>query len=228
MKRSSILLSLMLAALTLLASTADASLLRVARRYSLFDIYGGYAAPYGNYNRLGNALFTDEFGQRVEHNADEFLDDTYFMGVEFGRLVAGRFLGTVGFRYTDMKLKPDGIYTFGSSLQLPGFAIHYNQYDFTVDLDYMIFDISRQPIAPYIGGGFWGGWTSLSADQTALNDDQFTAGLNVNFGCDVRLASVDGGGFVALSSMNSLNLLATDQRPRYFNFGLGLKYYFRP
>ena len=230
MKRFTMFLSLTLAAVMLLATVADASLRRVARRHSVFSIYGGYAMPYGKYDKLGSALFTDEFGQRVEIDADAFLDDTYFMGVEFGRLVGGQFLGTIGFRYTDLKLKDDGIYTFGSSTSIPAFALNYNQYDLTLDLDYMIGDISSQPIAPYVGGGLWGGWKSLSTDQAnvGLNDDEFSIGLNVNFGCDFKLAKMDGGGFVTLSSMNSVNLLASDDRPKYFNIGVGLKYYFRP
>jgi hypothetical protein len=223
-------LSLTLAAVMLLATVADASLRRVARRHSVFSVYGGYATPFGKYDKLGSAYFTNESGQQVQIDADAFLDDTYFMGVEFGRLVAGQFLGRVGFRYTDMKLKDGGIYTFGSSVSIPAFAINYNQYDFTLDLDYMIGDISHQPIAPYIGGGFWGGWTSLSSDQAtlALDDDEFTIGLNANFGCDIRLARLEHGGFVTLSSTNSINLLASDDRPRYLNLGVGLKYYFRP
>lgn len=233
MKRFTMFLSLTLAAVILLAAVADARLDRVARRHSVFSIYGGYATPHGSYDKLGSALFTDEFGQRIQIDADEFLDDTYFMGLELGRLVAGQFMGTLGFRYTDMKLKTGDVYTFGSSgssVSLPSFALNYSQYDLTLDMNYLIADISRQPIAPYVGGGFWGGWTRLSSDQatTYLSDDEFSIGLNLNFGCDVKLTDMDRGGFLTLSSVNSYNLLASDDRPRYLNLGIGLKYYFRP
>lgn len=230
MKRITMLLSLALVAVMLLATVADARIARVARRHSVFSLYGGYATPHGSYDRIGESYFTDEFGRRIQIDADEFLDDTYFLGFEFGRLVAGRYLATIGFRYTDLELKPDGVYTFGSSLTLPAYAINYNKYDLTLDLNYEVADISRQPIAPYFGAGFWGGWSSLSSDQsyTGLDDDEFSIGLNLNFGCDVKLTELERGGFLTLSSVNSYNLLASDDRPRYLNLGVGLKYYFRP
>ena len=233
MKRVTMLLGLTLVAVMMLATVADARLDRVARRHSVFSMYGGYATPHGSYDKLGSVLFTDEFGQRVQIDADQFLDDTYFIGFELGRLVAGQFMGTVGFRYTDMQLKEGSTFTFGSSgssVSLPSFALNYSQYDLTMDLNYLIADISRQPIAPYVGGGIWAGWTRLSSDQatTYVNDDEFSIGLNLNFGCDVKLTEMDRGGFLTLSSMNSVNLLASDDRPRYLNLGIGLKYYFRP
>ena len=64
-------------------------------------------------------------------------------------------------------------------------------------------------------------------DYADENELKFT--VSVNFGADIKVWTAPSGrSYVALSSVNSWDLLASGQRPRYLNIGGAIKYYFRP
>ena len=106
--------------------------------------------------------------------------------------------------------------------------INYRQYDFDFNVNYLFNDLNVKDWSPYLGVGVQAGFTSKSM-KGYDSENEIEMALNLNYGLDVKIwKQALNRGFLALSSSNSVNLLATDDRPKYFNFGLSLKYYFRP
>jgi len=115
-----------------------------------------------------------------------------------------------------------------SILPLLEYDLTLRQYDFDFNFNYLLNDLNVKAWTPFIGVGVLAGITSLSSPLFD-SENEIEMALNLNYGLDLKIwKQAHNRGFLALSSSNSVNLLATDDRPKYFNFGLSLKYYFRP
>jgi len=116
---------------------------------------------------------------------------------------------------------------FDTILVLPD-DLKLRQYDFDFNFNYLFNDLNVKVWTPYVGVGVLAGITSLSM-KNFDSESEIEMALNLNYGLDLKIwKQAQNRGFLAVSSSNSFNLLATDDRPKYFNFGLSLKYYFRP
>ena len=216
-KLSYLVLSLVL----VLCSLSEGRIARVARKYHMLDFYAGYATPHGKYEKIGDAVFVDQNSRPISLDADEWLDQTYFFGFDYGTLYSAHWLAMLGFRFTDHNV-------MDIFQDIPADDITYRQYDVELNLNYMFNDLGSLFWSPYVGLGTQAGFTSLaekgSDDQSNLN-----VALSLNFGVDVKIwGSPENRSFVTLSSINNFNLVGSGNRPNYFNIGAGLKYYFRP
>ncbi len=213
-----VLLALVFAA----GSPSEAAIKRVAKRYNVIDFYGGYARPHGDYKRMGDLPFTDQSGYPIELSADEWLDDTYFFGFDYGRVYKAHLMYSLGFRFTKHRVMD----VFESP---PAKDIRYRQYDLEFNTNYMFNDLSKFFWSPYVGVGAQAGFTSFSIKGADNDESQLKFAFSLNLGVDFKIwAEPKGRSFVTLSSINNLNIVGSDDRPIYLNIGGGLRYYFRP
>lgn len=204
------------------SSLAEARIKKVGRRYNVIDFYGGYAMPHGKYGGMGGIQFVDQWDRPVKFGADQWLDDTYFLGFDYGTLRGGHRLVTVGFRFTDHRVMD----VFSN---LHAQDITYRQYDLEFNANYMFNDLGSSVWTPYLGAGAQAGFTSFSIKGADNDESQLKFALSVNFGIDFKVwAEPQKRSFLTLSSINNFNFLGSDNRPIYLNIGGGLKYYFRP
>lgn len=236
-----------LSAILFSASESDAAIRKVAKQYNFISVYGGFSKPHGQYDGLTWEKF---FGFR-DIDGDEIYDNTFHFGVNYGALVKGHFMYSLGFRYTKHAVK-DTVYLARDVFDpADGFYYDYfndytsldqtiGQFDFEVDINYMPLDLDNSRFSPYFGIGGKMGITNtrfngLFYDATDdiyyefENENDFTFNFNLNFGAEFVLWQSTGGkpGFVTLASINSYDLLSNDDKPRYLNIGGALKYYFR-
>ena len=212
----------LLALVFAVSSFAEAGIKRVARRWNVIDFYGGYARPHGEYGAMGDLPFTDQSGHPINLRADEWLDETYFLGFDYGTLYKAHLMYMIGFRFTDHNVKD-------VFRDIPQKDIRYRQYDLEFNANYMFNDLSKLFWSPYVGVGAQAGFTSFSIKGAGNDESQLKFALSLNFGVDFKIwTAPKGRSFVTLSSINNLNFLGSDDRPVYLNIGGGLRYYFRP
>lgn len=152
-------------------------------------------------------------------------------------------LYSVGFRYTRAEVQG----SFADSLEIGQdsvflawydldsyYSIHL--YELEANFNYFLIDPTESVFAPFVGFGGKAGFMNFSTDLFDVdsgleyadeNELKFT--LHLNFGADLKLYEAPSGmSYFALSSVNSWDVLASGNRPRYLNIGGALKYYFRP
>ena len=204
---------------------AQAAMERRARRFNVLDLYGGYAKATGRYDGIGGLTFRDSQGRVVELDADQVYDPSWHLGLNYGSLRGGHILAAVGFHYSYMK--DLNRYTARDQTWALEPSPTFQQYDLNVEVDYLVTDISRAPVAPFVGFGLRAGFNSQSADGVE-SETRATIAATAIFGLEVRLFSFKKGrGFVTLASRNSWDFLASGDRPKFLDIGAGLKYYFR-
>ncbi len=217
----------LLALVFAVSSLAEAGIKRVARRWNVIETYGGYSSPFGSYHRIGATDFRIESGHVFDIDADKVYDPTFHLGLTYGQLRGGHLLYSIGFTYTKIETL-DTFFTDSDKFYFIGVKPSFNQYDIDFNLNFLATNISKAPIAPYVGIGFHGGITSQTAPGYE-SENWLTLATSLNFGADFKLwGDLKNRSFVTLSSINSVDILGSDLRPRYMNFGIGLKYYFRP
>ncbi len=210
----------------LLATPAEAGLARVAKRYTLVDLNGGYSSPVGKYEGIGVIDFENSRGQLVRLNADEVYDPTFHVGLNYGQLRNSHMQWTIGFRYT----KINQLNRFVADDQTLVFApekpsIH--QLDIDFNFNYLLTNITERWIAPYAGVGARAGLTTFSAEGVE-SESEINLGVCLNFGAEVKLwQHPQGRSFVTFASVNSYDFWASGDKPRFLNIGGAVKYYFR-
>ena len=218
----------LLALVFAVSSLAEAGIKRVARRYNVIETYGGYSTPIGSYSKVGIIDLWNSNRVLVDVDANRVYDPTFHLGITYGQLRGGHLLYSIGFRYTRVRT-PDTFWvetSFGHMFDPPHSKL--NQYDIDFNCNFLATNIAKAPIAPYVGIGFHGGITSQTAPGYD-SENWLTLAAGLNFGADFKLwGDLKNRSFVTLSSINRVDILGSDQRPRYMNFGIGLKYYFRP
>jgi hypothetical protein len=222
---------IILAAIAFFASLPHAShatIERTAKRWNVLNIYGGMSNPIGQYESIADNLFLTDDGHILKLDADVVYDNSSNVGIEYS-VMMGKSLVSVGARYTDIQ--------FNNPIRIPGYFDYYpfgpvrvnlTQWDLDFSAHHFFTDISKTPVAPYIGLGAQAGATRLTA-KGYKSENTLTFALSIDFGIDLKIASNQNGrSLIALSSVNSYQFAATADRPKYLNAGIGLKFYLRP
>ncbi len=207
---------------------------KVAARYSVIEFYGNSSKPIGSVDRIGIGLqgfvFQDDFFQSFDIDAVDVYENSAQIGFSYGSLVNTNTLFSVGFSFTDVKHKENFEQIsngFIYSYYYPKiFKIRMYNVDF--NLNYYFGSPVKQVLTPYAGVGLQAGLLSVSVSNFASESD-FVSALSFNFGADLNIwQATNKMAKLNLSSVNSYQIYASDNRPKYMTIGLGLKYYFRP
>ena len=199
---------------------------RVAKRLNLLEIYGGAGLPTGQYSDIPAIDLLFIINNRVvDVDASDIYNTAYYFGINYGQLKNGHYLVSLGFQFTDFALQDTILLPLDTVLIFPD-KPHLRQYDISLNLNYLINDLSQIPWSPYVGLGFQAGIASLTSRQFETENDANIA-LNLNFGAEISLFKGDKGRQrVSLASINSYNLVATNDRPRELNIGGGIRFWF--
>lgn len=220
MKRIIITLLVVTAIIATATSSSDATIKRVASRYNIMNFYGGYADPHGEYDQSGLVYFEDNQDNPYDIKGDSLYNPTYYLGIDYGTLYGRHILYMIGFRFTEHSAKD---WLFDEI----NFEYKLRQYDIEFNANYYLLDLVESPWSPYIGAGVQSGFTTYSV-KGFDNDSQLKFAFSLNLGFDIKLFQAPNKrSYVTLASMNNYNLLASDNRPKYLNVGLGLRYFFR-
>jgi hypothetical protein len=212
--------------LTLSVSSPASAIVRVTPTWSFVQFHGGYTVPFGDYAGIPTWKFLDPSVQQlVEFSADELYDPSYALGVNFGQIRGGHLSYSIGFRFSKHALRDfpiendDGIIDFPVNIDL-------YQYDLDLDLNYYLANINVATISPYIGLGLGFGITNVDY-KIGRNENDGNVVFRANAGFDLKLTETAAPTYWALSSVNSYDLLASGDRPRYLTIGGALRYYFK-
>ncbi|MBI5266712.1 MAG: hypothetical protein HY851_05715 [candidate division Zixibacteria bacterium] len=209
-------LFLMVLLVLALAAVPSYAVNRVPRSIFVFGVHTGWSGPVGDYSAIGPVQFTDF--QTI--TASDLFDPTYHLGMEIGRLNNDKLYTGLGIRYTRIDIDP--------LISLAPSDLKFHQLDVNLDVNFYPVSPMQESISPYFGPGLGFGFTSASA-RGYRSESQFNLSLNLNFGIDFRVwKATDGRSVITLSSMNSANILATGDRPKYVNIGGAFRYFFRP
>lgn len=221
--------AVLLVFVAVLASSADA-IERVGRKLNFVEISGSYLTPTGeveSFTGVPDELFPAEI-RPLELDANEAYDGTFALGIAIGQVNAGSLGWSLGFRYTKHDLK-DSIDLPADYIWIPDPDFSLNQYDLELNVNYYLTDITQSVIAPYVGVGVVAGILSGSYDDEDYSESELKALGALNFGFDLRLwEGSNGRDMVSLVSQNRYDLVSTEERPRYWNFGAALRFYIRP
>ncbi|MEW6051434.1 MAG: hypothetical protein AB1644_10285 [Candidatus Zixiibacteriota bacterium] len=212
--------------LMLLTLTSDVFAIgRVARRFNVLEIYGGYSSPVGSYDQIGPLSFVDQQDRPVDIGADSLWDNTFHLGFTFGTLRAERLMYSIGFSYTKAELAEYARQTFDDQYAL---IPNFHQFDVRFNMNFHLSSLQTSPWSPYIGLGIIGGLTGYSG-RGIESEYEANVAASANFGAEAKIwQAADNSSFVTVASVNSIEFLASGYRPRYLNLGAALKFYLRP
>ena len=189
---------------------------RVPRSIYVFGVHAGWSGPFGDYSAIGPYVI-DPY---QTFSASDLFNSTYHMGMEIGRLTGENLYTGLGIRYT--KIETDRVWGI-----VPP-EVKFHQFDVNLDVSFYPVSPLQESVSPYFGPGLGLGFTTQSV-RGYRSESQFNVSLNLNFGVDFRVwKATDGRSLITLSSVNSANILATGDRPKFVNIGGALKYFFRP
>lgn len=221
------ILTLVLSTLLLMGQQSAFGLTKVERRLTVLEFFGGGAIPVGTQDGVHPFDFIIN-NRLVDLDADDVYDASVTLGLNYGQLIGGRVLVSVGLRYTDINVKDtidlsiDTILIFGGGPD----KLKWGQYDLDLNFNFYLIDFYESPVAPYVGLGINGGLTRFSSRSFETEYDA-TIALSANFGFDIKLFGEGKRSFVTLSSVNNWNFVSSGNRPKYLNIGGALKYWFR-
>jgi hypothetical protein len=208
-----------------LASSAQ-GITRVGKRVSFMELYAGGGSAHGEYDGVIPDIDFIINNNLTDVKAEDVYNPSWHIGVGYGRVHGGMFFYSVGFRFTHHSLSDTIPLQFDTILVInPDYTL--NQYDIDINVNHYLLNANDALFAPFIGLGWYGGITSAKIEGFET-DNKASLGLGFNFGFDVKLWNAGKGGpYVTLSSINSLDFVATDDRPRYLKLGGGIKYFFQ-
>lgn len=211
---------LIVASAFLFAPEDSQAVKKVSRMMNSVEFFGGSASPHGEYNGMVDVDFVDQNDMLVDIDAKDFLDNSLFLGVNYGALLGGRSLLQLGFRFTN--------HNIDKSVIDVGVDYHYFNLDLDWSYKFYFMDLNKSSFSPFIGGSAQTGFTTVNYEgyDTERN---FDIVLSANFGADLKVwSSPNGRAYLTLSSTNDYNFTSTNNRPKYLDVGLGLKYFFQP
>ncbi|MDH3889680.1 MAG: hypothetical protein OEV49_01235 [candidate division Zixibacteria bacterium] len=214
--------------LPLFSSSVNGEIVRVARRYNVISFFAGSSSPVGKYEGIAGFVdFLDEQGRLVEVDGDKVYDPTYNLGLSYGQLRNNQMLLDVGFRYTRIEQAGDNpLIFFGPDDQTAEAKLH--QYDLEIAFYYLFMNIVEKSFAPFVGVGVRAGFTNASASGFE-SESHINTVFMASGGAELKLwEGAKKQSFMTLASVNSYDLFASGNRPKYLNVGAALKYYFRP
>jgi hypothetical protein len=212
------------------AATPAHAIQRVAPRIGIIEVRFGYAMPLGEYDGLPGLDFIFDESDLVSFDAENVFEDGFAAGISYGQMLGGHWRASFGFDYARNKVKNPIMQQIGDYLYRIDFTddLTYNQYDLSFRTAYAFTDLRQYRWSPFLGLGAMAG---LSTSQSPGYETQMKLdfGMDLDFGLDVKLwEGADKRSFVALSSINSWNFVATGDRVSYLQIGGGLRYFFKP
>jgi hypothetical protein len=215
-------------AVVVFADDSTASIERTAKRWYMLDLYGGTSMAHGEYDGIAGVPFTGPGDELLKVDASDLYKDGSHLGINYGVMKATT-LFALGFRYTDIRIFEPILIPGYEPYRPFGFDdVNLTQWDFDLYLHQYFADLSKSTASPYLGLGTQIGATRLTA-KGYKSENKMAFALSVDFGADLKITSGAGGrSFVTLSSVNSYQFVGTNDRPKYLNVGVGLKYFFRP
>ncbi|HOP07226.1 MAG TPA: hypothetical protein PLF13_08045 [candidate division Zixibacteria bacterium] len=224
MQKGRISVILAILAVLILSGVSQAEIVKVAKRYNVFEVYGGLSEPIGKYEGVGILDF-DYNGHTYKLDADQVYRSTYHFGFNFGQLRGGHFQYLVGFQYTKID-QLDEFSTTELTWQMAPIPF-INQYNIKAQANYLFTDLADVGFAPYLGPEFMAGLTTETANDVQT-ETQLDISLAANAGFELKLwGDASGQNFITLVPQVSWQFLSTGYRAKHFNFAGGLKYYFR-
>lgn len=224
MKKGRIAVITAVVAVIAVTSMSQAAMVKVGRRYNIFEVYGGLSEPIGKYEGVGVLDFQYE-GRTYKLDADQIYESTYHFGFNFGQLRDGRFEYLVGFQYTKIK-QLDIFETTELAWQMVPIPF-MNQYNLKAQGNYLFTNLPDVGFAPYLGLEMMAGLTSLTATDVET-ETQFDVSFAANAGVELKLwGDSYGQNFVTLAPQVSWQFFASGYRAKHLNYGGGIKYYFR-
>ena len=209
-------------ALALLPIENVNAITRTARKLNMVEFFGGISTPHGENVGLVNGPFLDDTNSPITVDAEQWLDESFFLGLSYGALFGGNSLFQIGIRYSDYNVDRSVIIIEG------GIDYSYYQLDLDFSYKYLLMDINRSTISPHLGGSVNAGFTTLNP-QGFETESELNIGFSLEFGADLKIwSSADNSNFLTLASANNYNLLSSNSRIKNLNLGLGIRYYFRP
>jgi hypothetical protein len=202
---------------------------RVASRLGYLEVRSSYAIPQGTYEGLPGLDFDFGDGQTFAFDADRVFDDGFALGLTYGQLMGRYWRTSFGFDYAKNKVKNPILQNEGIYEYRVGFTDDetYHLYDLTIRGAFAPTNLEQSPWCPFVGLGVAFGFGSANAPGYETNYDFGTA-LSLDFGADVKLwTAPDSRSFVALSSINSWDIMATGNRIKLLQIGGGLRYFFK-
>ena len=212
--------------LTLVIGSSASAIVRVAPTWSFVQFHGGYTVPFGDYNGIPTWEFYDPTVQEfINFDADELYDPSFAIGVNVGQIRGGHLAYSIGFRFMKHALKDFPIENEEGLIDFP-VNIDVYQYDVDLDLNYYLANTNVSTISPYFGIGVAAGITNVDY-KIGANENDGNVVFRVNAGFDLKLTQAAAPTYWALASVNSYDLLASGDRPRYLTIGGALRYYFK-
>ncbi len=203
---------------------------KVAARYNVMGFTVSSAQPHGSYGRIGignyEVVFLNEFNQPFEFDADKLYDNSFAYGLNYGRLINKNTVFNVGFSFVDAEISDEfkNFFSVNSYMRI----LRLRMYNVDFNWNYYFMSPINQGFAPYAGVGLQAGLLSASVKGFSSESD-FVMATAFNFGVDLTVWKAKNKmSTLALSSVNTYQFYASDSRPKYMTFGLGLKYFFRP
>lgn len=218
--------------LALVGAESASAVRRTALSWGYLELGGFHASPVGSYSRLTIIDFLDINNIPRALEADHVLDNSGGLRIGVGRKVGRGFSSGLTFRYTHVVVRdsflvrsPDGdvLYSFEP------FKPNFNLYELVLDMNF--YPAARAaggmsvPIDPYVGFNLSGGILAQTLEGFE-SELEASVGLGINFGADIRLGGGPNG-YIALSSVNSWQLLGSNDQPRYLQIGASLKFFGR-
>ncbi len=212
------------------SSSSIFSITRVAARYNVMEFNVSSAKPHGSYSRIGiggyEILFERVFNQIIEFDADDLYDNSTSFGINYGRLINNNIVFNVGFSFVDAQISNNFKNEFTPDSYINWLKLKIYNVDF--NWNYYIGSPVKQFFAPYAGVGLQTGLLSASVIG-ARSESDFVVATAFNFGADLTVwHSANKMNSMAISSVNTYQFYASDSRPKYMTFGIGLKFFFRP
>ena len=197
---------------------------RVAQTVRFLEYYAGVSTHVGRRNGFPGAGF--EFPTTAKVNSSDIYENTFHLGISYGQIHRSNLLGTIGFRFTKHEFLDTINISDTLSLILIGDP-SLSQFDMDFSINYLLLDFNNSSFVPYMGVGIQTGILVIS-ERGFETRRETMLGLSLNFGADLKLSSAKKGPPLwTLASINSYNLYGFNEKPKYLNIGVGLRYYFR-
>lgn len=241
MKKATSAVVILLIGFLLSVPSTQGGIAKVAKRWNMIDFYAGGSMITGEYEGLGSDDWDDIFFSPYSADVDgnDLYNTTFHLGFDYGQLRNNHMFFSIGFRYTKVEIEDSVVVDFPDAIGIVYFRendFNINLFDLDFNLNYYPLNVNRHYLLPYLGVGFKGGFMvfdnegrdpETGYEYESESEIKFT--LSLNFGADLKIwSSPSGRSFVTLSSINSWDIVASDNRPKYLNIGGGIKYYFRP
>lgn len=211
------------------AASTSKAISKADRKMNVLEFQLGGSQPVGERNRIGSGdyeiVFVGLDELPFDLDASDIYKPAFYFSLNYGNLVKGQFYYNVGFHYVNLRhedsLETDGYIYFNLD------EINMNVYALDINFNYYLFNPNFSTLTPYIGLGLQSGIMSSSAEGYS-NSNDLVYSMGVNIGVDFKIwEEQNGRSYLTIASANQYQFAASDKRPRYFQIGGAIKYFFR-